>query len=367
MLKPDLTLMPPEPLHPPQTHLSKNDMRACKRIIRDGSKSFYFASLVLPQDVRDAALALYSFCRVSDDMVDDPEATRRTLIELRRRIAAAYRGQPRPQIADRALAHVAARYQIPQDILLALVEGYEWDLDGKRYDTFSDVLDYSARVAATVGVMMTLIMQRRHARTLARAADLGVAMQLTNIARDVGEDARNGRLYLPRDWMVEAGIDPDAFLANPVFSPAVGQVVERLLSEAKSIYRRALTGLSDLPLACRPGIRAAGLVYAEIGMEVRNNGYDSVSQRAHTSRQKKLALLAQAFAGTAQIGVCDDAPPLDETAFLIESAAQTGDDRVGGVERFVSLLHTQHCRQQAMAAAHASRRPSHAQIHLRSA
>ncbi|MEM6681031.1 MAG: phytoene/squalene synthase family protein [Pseudomonadota bacterium] len=347
-----------------QIQLSKADVRACRRIIRDGSKSFYFASLVLPQEVRDAALALYSFCRISDDMVDDRAASQRTLDELRGRIAAAYQGQPRPQIADRALAHVVARYGIPQSVLLALVEGYEWDLAGKRYDTLSDVLDYSARVAGTVGVMMTLIMRRRTPRALARAADLGVAMQLTNIARDVGEDARAGRLYLPRQWLLEAGLDGDAFLANPVFTDALGSVIERLLREADRLYRRGFTGLSDLPLACRPGIRAAGLVYREIGMAVRRNGFDAVSQRAHTSRQRKLALLAQAVAGTARLASCDPAPPLPQTAFLVDAAAST-DTPEGGVERFVSLLHTQHCRQMALA--HARRPRQHGHIRLRSA
>lgn len=331
----------------PSTALSYDDIRACRKIIRDGSKSFYFASLVLPQEVRDAALALYSFCRISDDLVDGEAATRHTLDQLRSRLSAAYRGQPHAHVADRALAQVVARYDIPQDVLLSMIEGFEWDLLGKRYDTLSDVIDYSARVAATVGVMMSLIMRRRSVRTLARASDLGVAMQLTNIARDVGEDARNGRLYLPREWMDEEGLDADAFVANPVFSPSLGRVVERLLDEADRIYTRALTGLADLPLSCRPGIRAAGLVYAEIGACVRQNGFDSVSQRAHTTRQRKLVLLMNAMAGSVGPSTCNDAAPLAETAYLIDSAARNDTAAMGAVETFMDLLHNMHYRQHA--------------------
>lgn len=350
-----------------KTEQSKADMRACRKIIREGSKSFYFASLVLPSDVRDAALALYSFCRVSDDLVDGAAATPHTLTLLRRRLSAAYRGQPYPQVADRALADVVVQYDIPQDVLLSMIEGFEWDLLGKRYETLSDVLDYSARVAGTVGVMMTLIMKRRSARTLARASDLGIAMQLTNIARDVGEDARNGRLYLPREWMIEEGLDPDEFLANPVFSPALGRVVNRLLDEASRVYRRALTGLADLPFSCRPGIRAAGLVYAEIGAAVRNNGFDSVSQRAHTSKSKKMVLLMRAFAGTVAARACDDAAPLEETLYLVESAAQPEAVTAGSVETFVDLLHNLHVRHHAAALQPATARVQQRRMSLKSA
>lgn len=341
---------------PPRLTLSKEDVRDCRKIIRHGSKSFYFASLVLPWEVRDAALALYSFCRISDDLVDGEAATLQTLADLRERLDAVYRKRPYAHVADRALADVVARYDIPQDVVLSMIEGFEWDLVGKRYDTLSDVLDYSARVAGTVGVMMTLIMKRRSARTLARASDLGCAMQLTNIARDVGEDARNGRLYLPREWMEAEGLDADAFLENPVFTPALGRVVERLLDEAIRIYKRALTGLTDLPLSCRPGIRAAGLVYAEIGAAVRQNGFDSVTQRAHTTSQKKMVLLIRALAGAVRSPVCDDAAALAETQYLIESAAKPDVVRIGAVETFLDLLHSQHIRQRSAVAGAATRR-----------
>ena len=128
--------------------------------------------------------------------------------------------------ADRALAHVVHRLAIPRLLLDALLEGFLWDANGRRYETLEEVHDYAARVAGTVGAMMALVMGAHTQRALARACELGVAMQLTNIARDVGEDARNGRLYLPRAWLREAGIDPDAWLRAPRFDAAIAGVVD---------------------------------------------------------------------------------------------------------------------------------------------
>ena len=132
-------------------------------------------------------------------------------------------------------------------------------------ENLDDVQAYAARVAGSVGAMMTVLMGIRDPATLARACDLGVAMQLTNIARDVGEDARSGRLYLPRAWLRAEGIDPDAWLAAPIFTPAIGHVVARLLRAADQLYRRAEDGIAGLPRGCRPAIFAARHIYAAIG------------------------------------------------------------------------------------------------------
>jgi 15-cis-phytoene synthase len=139
----------------------------------------------------------------------------------------AYRGTPLPLPADRAFAETVARFDIPRAIPAALLEGLAWDAESRRYATLADLHAYAARVAGTVGVMMALVMGVREPAALARACDLGAAMQLTNIARDIGEDARAGRLYLPLEWLAEAGIDADAFLADPRFTPALGGVKRR--------------------------------------------------------------------------------------------------------------------------------------------
>ena len=194
--------------------------------------------------------------------------------------------------ADRALAAVVTRFGIPQPLLAALLEGFAWDAEGRAYETLEEVHAYAARVAGTVGTMMALIMGASTSQALARACELGVAMQLTNIARDVGEDARNGRLYLPREWLREVGIDPEAWLRAPIFDGAIASVVQRLLNEADRLYRRAERGIAELPRDCRPAIQSARLVYAEIGREIERRGCDSLSHRAVVSKQRKLALMA---------------------------------------------------------------------------
>lgn len=272
----------------------QNDLRACAEAIRKGSKSFHLASMILPGETRKAALSLYAFCRHSDDLIDDPRADKTALDQLRHRLDLIYRGTPADYSCDRAFHRTVDAYAIPKCIPNALLDGFAMDIANRRYKTLSEIKDYSTCVAATVGLMMALVMRTGDGDALARAADLGIAMQLTNIARDVGEDARNGRVYLPTDWLEEAGIDPDAFLAAPVFTPELGQVVERLLDEADRHYRLGHTGIAALPANCRHAIRTAALVYEEIGAEVRANGFDSVSQRAHTRRAKKLAILVKA-------------------------------------------------------------------------
>ncbi len=338
--------------------LTPAHIRACRESIRLGSKSFFAASLILPRRQRNAASALYAFCRLSDDVADAPCATHASIDGLEKRLAAAYRNRAPACSIDEAFARVVDRYAIPRSVPASMLEGFRWDIDGRRYETLGDLTAYAARVAGTVGVMMTLIMGRNGAATLARACDLGVAMQLTNIARDVGEDARNGRLYLPRQWLREEGICPDAFLSSPIFTPALARVVARLLNEADTIYARSLTGLADLPLSCRPGIRTAGLVYAEIGQQVRANGYDSVSRRAHTSGRRKMALLARgcasSLASTVAGARCDDSPTLVETAYLVEATARAQTATMSGGEWFFDLVARLNERDTALVAHMAS-------------
>lgn len=275
------------------------DLQACRALLRGGSRSFYAASFLLPVTVREPASALYAFCRIADDVIDEAGGDAHAVADLKARIEAAYRGEPRSIAYDRAFAATVERFAIPQSLPEALIEGFAWDVAQRRYQTLDDLLGYAARVAGTVGAMMCLLMGRRDAQTLARATDLGMAMQLTNIARDVGEDARAGRLYLPLDWCREEALDVDAWMANPVFCPAVARCVARLLEAADGLYARGYRGIFELPRDCQRGIRAAGLLYANIGHEVARRGFDSVTSRAVVSGRRKLAILTSAL-GTAR-------------------------------------------------------------------
>lgn len=293
-------------------------------MIRDGSKTFYTASLLLPQRVCDAARALYGFCRVADDLVDQSTDSRAAVDTLLARLDRIYRGLPENQPADRAFADVAHRFAIPREIPEALIEGFAWDATGRRYQTLDDLHAYAVRVAGTVGAMMSLVMQVRNPSAIARACDLGVAMQLTNIARDVGEDARNGRLYLPLDWLKEQGLDAESFLAAPHASVPLSSILKRLLAEADRLYARSLSGIAMLPAACRPSIHAARLLYAEIGRAVENNGHDSVTRRAVVPMPRKLALLLQAVTASLQSTPGSTAPAIPSAQFLIDAVASAG-------------------------------------------
>ncbi|NDG49928.1 MAG: phytoene/squalene synthase family protein, partial [Rhodospirillales bacterium] len=267
------------------------DLAACRAALVVGSKSFATAARILPRRVRAPATALYAFCRVADDAVDTEADPKASVRRLRERLDAIYINKPINHPADRAFAAVVAEYEMPKELPGALIEGFEWDAEERRYDTLDALHAYCARVAGTVGAMMALLMGVRDGPRLARACDLGVAMQLTNIARDIGEDARNGRIYLPLDWMREAGIDPEAWQRNPSYSPALREITHRMLANADMLYARSEAGIAALPSDCRSSIRAAGRIYAEIGRMVRAEGFDPVTKRAIVPKSRKLMLL----------------------------------------------------------------------------
>ncbi|MCJ2089207.1 phytoene/squalene synthase family protein [Methylobacterium sp. E-005] len=311
------------PVLPPE-FAAAADRTACRTAIRRGSKSFFAAGQMLPGEVREAAYGLYAFCRYSDDLVDEAAnaaARHAAVARLEHRIARAYAGEPADTPADRAFSEIVAAFAIPEALPQALIEGFAWDAEGRRYADLDSLHAYAARVAGSVGAMMALIMGVRTPEALARACDLGAAMQLTNIARDVGEDARMGRIYLPLDWMLAAGLDPDAFLADPRPSPALADIVARLLAEADRLYIQAEAGIAALPQRCRPAIRAAGMIYGEIGRVIAASGHDPVSRRSRVGGARKLALIARATRPRAT-APGSAAPALPQARFLIEAVTR---------------------------------------------
>jgi phytoene synthase len=307
----------------PESFSRGGDIAACRALMRGGSKSFFAAGLLLPRRVHEPATALYAFCRLADDAIDDEaDGKAAALARLRVRLDLAYAGTPQAHPADRAFADVIAQHDLPRDLPEALLEGFAWDSENRRYEDIYALHAYAARVAGTVGAMMAVLMGVRAPGPIARACDLGIAMQLTNIARDVGEDAREGRLYLPLSWLHAEDIDPDAFLRNPVFSPALGRVIERVLDTAETLYARSLPGVAHLPASCRPGIRAAGLIYAEIGRTLARAGYDSVTWRAHVPARRKVALLARSLVALVPVNADAAAvPALAAAHYLVDAAS----------------------------------------------
>lgn len=285
---------PPDPRFDPADAAGR-DLATCRALLAQGSKSFSLAAHLLPRRLRDAATGLYAFCRVADDLIDMTGRADAGVELVRLRVDQIYQGRPFPHPADRAFAGVVRQFQVPRVAVDGLVEGFAWDAHERHYETLPEVLDYAARVAGTVGVMMSAMMGRPDDRALARAADLGMAMQLTNIARDIGEDARNGRLYLPRAWLRDGGLDPETWLANPVDHPVIREATKRLLVEAERLYRRSEAGVALLPPDCRPAIRAARLIYAEIGAAIRALPEAGLHRRAFVPKLRKWRLMLAAF------------------------------------------------------------------------
>ncbi len=193
-----------------------------------------------------------------------------------------------------ALGRVAQKHAIPARHPFELLRGFEMDVDGRAYQTLNDTLDYCYHVAGVVGVMMAMIMGVRDRPTLDRASDLGIAFQLTNIARDVIEDAKVGRVYLPREWLAEANVPVHA-LAEPVHRRAVFEIARRLLREADAYYRSALYGMRELPFGAAIGIGAARRVYRDIGRVVVSRGARAWDKRAAAGKSRKIAA---AFSGS---------------------------------------------------------------------
>jgi phytoene synthase len=231
-----------------------------QKAARSGS-SFYYSFLFLPPDRRRGIVALYAFCREVDDVVDgvgDPEVARAKLAWWRREIAAAYDGTPQHPVA-KALQPVVARFALPQAHLQTIIDGMAMDLEQTRYLDFAGLELYCHKVAGVVGLLSAEIFGRTEAGTLDYARDLGIAFQLTNIIRDVGEDARRGRIYLPQDELLRFGVAPAALLraeGGDAFRALLAFQIDR----ARAWYDRALAAL---PAADRRTQRT-GLIMAAI-------------------------------------------------------------------------------------------------------
>ncbi|WP_454915748.1 phytoene/squalene synthase family protein [Xanthobacter sediminis] len=281
---------------------------ASEAAIAQGSKSFAAAARLFDARTRADAVMLYAWCRHCDDVVDGQvlghgriaadASPKARLDQLYEETARAYRGAPSAHPAFAAFAEVVRRNAIPERYPLDLLDGFRMDVEGRRYETLNDTLSYCYHVAGVVGVMMALIMGADEETVLDRASDLGLAFQLTNISRDVVEDAASGRLYLPADLLAAEGVPEDA-VADPARRAALARVVARLLDAAEAYYAQARIGLSALPLRSACAVAAAREVYRAIGIEVRRRGPAAWDGRVSTSRGQKLALLARGIAAAA--------------------------------------------------------------------
>jgi len=274
-------------------------LRHATTTINVGSKSFAAAARLFDPATRRSVLMLYAWCRHCDDVVDGQELgfntpvrpdAARELALLREQTEQAYAGATMSDPAFAAFQEVALRHAIPRAFAFDHLDGFAMDVADVRYDTIDDTLRYCYHVAGVVGLMMASIMGVTDPRVLDRACDLGLAFQLTNIARDIVEDAGMGRCYLPAQWLREAGIPADE-VALPRHRAALATVAARLVDYAEPYYDSAAIGVGALPLRCAWAIATARYVYRQIGIEVKRRGAHAWDERVGTSKAAKLWLL----------------------------------------------------------------------------
>lgn len=278
-----------------------SDLRQARATLASGSKSFALAGKLLPRSVRDDAAAIYAFCRRADDLVDEvpPVVAPAMVARLQRELDEVFAGRPQSDPALRAFQEVALRRGLPEQHPRELIAGFAMDAAPAPivYRTWEELDLYCFRVAGTVGLMMAHLMGVRDPGPLQDAADLGKAMQLTNICRDVAEDWARGRLYVPRE-LLPADSAPDLLPGEPMSPRArtvLSAAIPRLLTVADELYRRGDHGLPALDLRSAVAIRAARLIYSAIGDRLAARGHDVGAGRAVVSTPRKLWLAGRAL------------------------------------------------------------------------
>lgn len=276
-------------------------IRLCHEAIQEHSKSFALASKLLAPRVRERAVVVYAWCRRADDGIDFvvPGSEGDVLARLHRELDAIYSGQAMTDPVLSAFQRVVLEREIPRAYPGDLLAGMRMDVEQSHYRRMEDLLDYCYRVAGTVGLMMCHVMGMVDEKATRNAVHLGIAMQLTNICRDVLEDWERGRLYIPEEILEEFGYrklherlgESLPAAARAAVSGATGS----LLAEADRYYASGDEGLAALSWRCALSIRAARKVYAAIGERIRDQNCDPMAGRAIVPRRQKLALTAAAL------------------------------------------------------------------------
>jgi phytoene synthase len=254
--------------------------------------------MLLPGERRRALYAVYAFCRFVDDIADDETAAEpaEMLARWREELDRVYGGAPERAIS-RALAQNVRRFNIPRRYLEEVIDGVEMDLSRRRYQTFPELSLYCRRVASAVGLICIEIFGYRNPATRLYAERLGIAFQLTNIIRDVREDAERGRIYLPLEDLARFGVPEDGILKG-AYTPEFRALMEFEAARARQYYREAEQALSPED---RPAMLAAEgmrLIYAALLERIARSGYRVLDRRLSLSATRKLYLVGRAWAGS---------------------------------------------------------------------
>jgi 15-cis-phytoene synthase len=273
------------------------DYARCAEITRRASSNFYYAFMLLPHERRRALYSVYAFCRFVDDIADDDGVVDAAamLARWRAELDKVFAGTPSRAIS-RALSENVRRFNIPRRYFQEVIDGVEMDLTQRRYYTFADLSLYCRRVASAVGLICIEIFGYRNQSTRIYAQRLGIAFQLTNIIRDVGEDAARGRIYLPLEDLARFEVS-EAEILNSVYSPRFRQLIEFEAQRAREYYREAEQALADEDRGSMRAAEGMRLIYASLLERIARAGYRVFDRRMSLSAPYKLYLVGRAWAG----------------------------------------------------------------------
>ena len=272
------------------------DYERCAQVTRRSRSSFYYAFILLPPERRRALHAVYAFCRFIDDIADD-ESIREPALLLKRwreELDRVYSGAP-TRALSRALADSARRFKIPRDLFEEIINGVEMDLSRKRYQTWEELRPYCYRVASALGLICIEIFGYRNPAAKLYAENLGLALQLTNILRDVREDAERGRIYLPLEDLARFNVSEQEILGG-VYSPNFVNLMDFEARRARELYALAQSELALEDRATLLTAEAMRLIYAALLERIIKSNYRVLDRRHSLSAPHKLYLVGRAWA-----------------------------------------------------------------------
>ncbi len=279
--------------------------------MRRKGKSFWLASLILPRDVAANASRLYRFCRAMDDLADENQETNG--LAARIWLPSAIRDLKAGSSSNLVISDfldLAAQYQLPIEAAICLVETMIWDAQGAvAVETEEQLLRYCFGAAGTVGLLMCPLLHCRTQGASPYAVHLGIAMQMTNIARDVLEDAGKGRRYLPAEWGCTYAPAEIASSKHPRMTADIARQIDRLLVLADAYYASAAIGFPMIPPSSRSAIRVAAAVYREIGQRIRAGGFQWTQGRTVVPNLQRLAIASRVWMGGRSVEGCSSVRP----------------------------------------------------------
>lgn len=269
----------------------------CQRITKAEAKNFYYAFVTLPKARRRAIYAAYAFCRLCDDIADEPLAVEeklRQLQEVEDALEQARNGQPDGPVYE-ALAHAVQEYDIPWEDLVEVIRGVEMDLTITRYETFDDLRAYCYRVASVIGLICIQVCGYSDPKARQYAIELGLAMQLTNILRDIREDSEMGRVYLPQEDLASFGYSEEQLMAGEI-NEEFTRFMEFQVARARDYFKKGKRLLKLLPMRTRACPSVLGGIYSRVLDRIEGKGYDVYERRISLPPREKLFLTVRLWA-----------------------------------------------------------------------